>query len=121
MTCLRDVTTESSAFQRFGRTSAAGEAAAPSSRRAVTAPAPSGKPRKVPRIIVLGGGSVGLYAAHRLRRRLGTREAAIVIVWSYLFEHAHDIREQLQSDVDMRADIDRAHGVLMAAENCSAE
>ena len=54
--------------------------AAPSPRRAVTAPAPQGKPRKVPRIIVLGGGSVGLYAAHRLRRRLGKREAAIVIV-----------------------------------------
>lgn len=39
-----------------------------------------GKPRKVPRIVVLGGGSVGLYAAKRLRKRLGKREAAIVIV-----------------------------------------
>jgi NADH dehydrogenase len=55
-------------------------AGAPSPRPAVTAPAPRGKPRKVPRIVVLGGGSVGLYAAHRLRRRLGKREAAIVIV-----------------------------------------
>ena len=38
------------------------------------------KPRKVPRIVVLGGGSVGLYAAKRLRKRLGRREAAIVVV-----------------------------------------
>ncbi len=38
------------------------------------------KPRKVPRIVVLGGGTVGLYAAKRLRKRLGKREAAIVIV-----------------------------------------
>lgn len=38
------------------------------------------KPRKVPRIVVLGGGSVGLYAAKRLRKRLGKQEAAIVIV-----------------------------------------
>lgn len=38
------------------------------------------KPRKVPRIVVLGGGSVGLYVARRLRRKLGRREAAIVVV-----------------------------------------
>ncbi len=38
------------------------------------------RPRKVPRIVVLGGGSVGLYAARRLRKRLGRREAAIVII-----------------------------------------
>lgn len=51
----------------------------------VTPPAKStdtvtGKPRKVPRIVILGGGSVGLYSANRLRRRLGSREAAIVVV-----------------------------------------
>ncbi len=38
------------------------------------------RPRKVPRIVVLGGGSVGLYSARRLRKRLGRREAAIVVV-----------------------------------------
>ncbi|MDT0165214.1 NAD(P)/FAD-dependent oxidoreductase [Actinotalea sp. AC32] len=38
------------------------------------------RPRKVPRIVVLGGGYVGLYTALRLRRRLGKREAAIVVV-----------------------------------------
>ena len=43
-------------------------------------PAPGGKPRKVPRVLVLGGGTVGLYSARRLRRRLGQREAAIVVV-----------------------------------------
>lgn len=36
--------------------------------------------RKVPRILVLGGGYVGLYAALSLRKRLGRREAAIVVV-----------------------------------------
>lgn len=36
--------------------------------------------RKVPRIVILGGGSVGLYSARRLRKRLGRREAAIVVV-----------------------------------------
>ncbi|AEE47134.1 NAD(P)/FAD-dependent oxidoreductase [Cellulomonas fimi] len=41
---------------------------------------PSGKPRKVPRVVVLGGGSVGLTTARRLRKRLGKREAAIVVV-----------------------------------------
>ncbi|MBC7291269.1 MAG: NAD(P)/FAD-dependent oxidoreductase, partial [Actinotalea sp.] len=38
------------------------------------------RPRKVPRIVVLGGGYVGFYTALRLRRRLGRREAAIVVV-----------------------------------------
>lgn len=38
------------------------------------------RPRKVPRIVVLGGGYVGFYAALRLRRRLGRRDAAIVVV-----------------------------------------
>ncbi|MCB7137076.1 NAD(P)/FAD-dependent oxidoreductase [Cellulosimicrobium marinum] len=38
------------------------------------------RPRKVPRVVVLGGGSVGLYAARRLRKKLGRREAAIVVV-----------------------------------------
>jgi len=36
--------------------------------------------RKVPRIAILGGGTVGVYSARRLRRRLGKREAAIVVV-----------------------------------------
>ena len=36
--------------------------------------------RKVPRIVVLGGGSVGLYVARRLRKKLKKREAAIVVV-----------------------------------------
>src|SRR5450759_5973953 len=44
------------------------------------APARPARPRKVPRVVVLGGGYVGLYAALRLRRRLGKREAAIVVV-----------------------------------------
>lgn len=47
---------------------------------AQTQAAPAPKPRKVPRIVVLGGGSVGLYSARRLRKRLGKREAAIVVV-----------------------------------------
>lgn len=38
------------------------------------------KPRKVPRVVILGGGTVGMYTARRLRKRLGNREAAIVIV-----------------------------------------
>src|SRR5690606_12385196 len=37
-------------------------------------------PRTVPRVVILGGGYVGLYTALRLRRRLGRREAAIVVV-----------------------------------------
>lgn len=44
------------------------------------APAPTPRPRKVPRVVVLGGGSVGLYVARRLRKKLGKREAAIVVV-----------------------------------------
>lgn len=40
----------------------------------------AGRPRKVPRIVILGGGYVGFYTALRLRRRLGRREAAIVVV-----------------------------------------
>src|SRR6478609_1931811 len=39
-----------------------------------------GKSRKVPRVVILGGGTVGLYTARRLRKRLGKREAAIVVV-----------------------------------------
>ncbi len=38
------------------------------------------KPRKSPRVLVLGGGTVGLYTARRLRKRLGRRDAAIVVV-----------------------------------------
>lgn len=38
------------------------------------------RPRKVPRIVVLGGGSVGLYVARRLRKKLKKRDAAIVVV-----------------------------------------
>ena len=38
------------------------------------------RPRKVPRVVILGGGSVGLYSARRLHRRLRHREAAIVVV-----------------------------------------
>ncbi|KQY42939.1 NAD(P)/FAD-dependent oxidoreductase [Cellulomonas sp. Root137] len=44
------------------------------------ATARSGKSRKVPRVVILGGGTVGLYTARRLRKRLGKREAAIVVV-----------------------------------------
>ncbi|MFV2144727.1 NAD(P)/FAD-dependent oxidoreductase [Isoptericola sp. G70] len=44
------------------------------------AAAPTPRPRKVPRVVVLGGGSVGLYVARRLRKKLGKREAAIVVV-----------------------------------------
>jgi NADH dehydrogenase len=43
-------------------------------------PATTPRPRKVPRIVVLGGGSVGLYVARRLRKKLKKREAAIVVV-----------------------------------------
>ncbi len=38
------------------------------------------KARTSPRVLILGGGTVGLYAARRLRKRLGRREAAIVVV-----------------------------------------
>ncbi len=47
---------------------------------AARAQAPAPRPRKVPRIVILGGGTVGLYSARRLRKRLGRREAAIVVV-----------------------------------------
>ncbi len=40
----------------------------------------TGRPRKSPRILVLGGGSLGLYATRRLRRRLARRDASIVVV-----------------------------------------
>src|SRR4051794_38385660 len=52
---------------------------APVETAAVTQAKPA-KPRKVPRVVVLGGGTVGLYTARRLRKRLGKREAAIVVV-----------------------------------------
>lgn len=45
-----------------------------------SAATPKPKPRKVPRIVILGGGTVGLYTARRLKKRLGNREAAIVVV-----------------------------------------
>ncbi|MEN5072876.1 NAD(P)/FAD-dependent oxidoreductase [Isoptericola cucumis] len=51
-----------------------------SDTHAQDAPAPASRPRKVPRVVVLGGGSVGLYVARRLRRKLGKRDAAIVVV-----------------------------------------
>ncbi|SEE96208.1 NAD(P)/FAD-dependent oxidoreductase [Ruania alba] len=38
------------------------------------------KTRKVPRILVLGGGYVGLYTAMQIRKRMGRREVAIVVV-----------------------------------------
>ncbi|MCG2803369.1 MAG: FAD-dependent oxidoreductase, partial [Cellulomonas sp.] len=37
-------------------------------------------PRKAARVLVLGGGTVGLYTARRLRQRLGRQDAAIVVV-----------------------------------------
>ncbi|WP_223405639.1 NAD(P)/FAD-dependent oxidoreductase [Occultella gossypii] len=40
----------------------------------------AGRTRKVPRILILGGGYVGLYTARQIRKRLGRREAAIVMV-----------------------------------------
>lgn len=43
-------------------------------------PSSGARPRKVPRIVILGGGYVGFYTALRLRRRMGRREAAIVVV-----------------------------------------
>ncbi|MCU1400056.1 MAG: hypothetical protein JWN62_3165 [Acidimicrobiales bacterium] len=74
-------------------------------------------------------GTLNIYSAERDAfgpdaedvARILAAEAAIVIVWSYLFEHAHDVREELQTDVDQWADIHQAQEVLMAAENCSAE
>ncbi|WP_372594382.1 NAD(P)/FAD-dependent oxidoreductase [Actinotalea sp.] len=38
------------------------------------------RPRKIPRVLILGGGTVGLYSARRLLKRLGKHEAAIVVV-----------------------------------------
>jgi len=38
------------------------------------------RPRKAPRILVAGGGYVGLYTALRLQRRIGRDDAAIVVV-----------------------------------------
>ncbi|WP_456823168.1 NAD(P)/FAD-dependent oxidoreductase [Cellulomonas sp. P5_E12] len=49
-------------------------------KASVDAAARPSKPRKVPRVVILGGGTVGLYTARRLRKRLGKREAAIVVV-----------------------------------------
>lgn len=40
----------------------------------------TGRPRKVPRILVLGGGYVGLFTALQIRKRMGRRDAAIVVV-----------------------------------------
>lgn len=40
----------------------------------------SPRPRRVPRIVILGGGYVGFYTALQLRKRLRGREAAIVVV-----------------------------------------
>lgn len=45
-----------------------------------TAPTVRAAARKTPRILVLGGGYAGLYAALRLRKSLGRRDAAIVVV-----------------------------------------
>jgi NADH dehydrogenase len=42
--------------------------------------APARLARKVPRIVILGGGYVGFYTALRLRKRLGRRDVAIVVV-----------------------------------------
>jgi NADH dehydrogenase len=41
---------------------------------------PAGAAASVPRILVLGGGSVGLYSARRLRKKLGAGEARITVV-----------------------------------------
>lgn len=45
-----------------------------------TAPTARAAARKVPRILILGGGYVGLFTAIRLRKQLGRREVAIVVV-----------------------------------------
>lgn len=42
--------------------------------------APATPTRRVPRIVILGGGYVGLYTALRLRRRLSRRDVAITLV-----------------------------------------
>lgn len=56
------------------------DAPAPDETAVAPATTPAAKPRKVPRILILGGGTVGLYTARRLRKRLGKRDAAIVVV-----------------------------------------
>ena len=48
--------------------------------QAPTTSARAGRTRKVPRILVLGGGYVGLFTALQVRKRMGRREAAIVVV-----------------------------------------
>lgn len=45
-----------------------------------TAPTVRAATRKTPRILILGGGYVGLYTALRLRQHLGRQDAAIVVV-----------------------------------------
>ncbi len=45
-----------------------------------TAPSVRAAARKTPRILILGGGYVGLYTAIRLRKDLGRQDAAIVVV-----------------------------------------
>jgi len=47
---------------------------------AATHDAPATPTRRVPRIVILGGGYVGLYTALRLRRRLSRRDVAITLV-----------------------------------------
>ncbi|MGC0144495.1 NAD(P)/FAD-dependent oxidoreductase [Pseudactinotalea sp. Z1732] len=37
-------------------------------------------PRKVPRVLILGGGYVGLHAARQIRKRMGRRQVAIAVV-----------------------------------------
>lgn len=41
---------------------------------------PSARSRKVPRILVAGGGYVGLYAALQLQKKLGRDDMALVVV-----------------------------------------
>ena len=43
-------------------------------------PSVPARPRKVPRILVAGGGYVGLYTALRLQRRMGRENVALVVV-----------------------------------------
>ncbi|HCX84398.1 MAG TPA: NADH dehydrogenase FAD-containing subunit [Micrococcales bacterium] len=45
-----------------------------------TAPTARAAARRTPRILILGGGYVGLYTAIRLRKQLGRKDAAIVVV-----------------------------------------
>ena len=48
-------------------------------------------------------------------------EAAIVIATSFLFEHAHDLRSELQHEHDEFSGVSQAQGVLMAVQEVSAE